>query len=308
MKLRSDLLPSLGVFAAAARHQNLARAADELHLTASAVSHHVRKLEARLGVVLFQRHARGVSLTPEGRELADASETALGDIEAVLGALHGRRDVRDRVRVTTMHSLAYTWLMPRLHRFSKGSPQVRISVDTECSLARFDESGPEVGIRFGPGEWPGLTAHHLMGDALFPVAARDLAGVDEVSGPADIARLPLVSDLTPQGWREWFRAAGVRGARLPRMHSFSDTTDALQAAVHGLGAALARERIVTPYLASGKLMRLPGPALKARFAYYVVYSSQRHLSPSALAFVDWLRKEAQDDLPRHEESLDPVLP
>lgn len=129
----------------------------------------------------------------------------------------------------------------RLHLgVSKGSPQVRISVDTECSLARLDKNGPELGIRFGPGEWAGLTAHHLMGDARFPVAARDLAGVDAVRAPADIARLPLVSDLTPQGCREWFRAAGVRGARLPRMHSFSDTTDALQAAVHGLGAALAR--------------------------------------------------------------------
>src|SRR3546814_5326573 len=73
MNLRSALLPSLGVFAAAARHQNFAHAADELHLTASAVSHHVRKLEASLGVALFQRHARGVTLTGEGRLLADAA-------------------------------------------------------------------------------------------------------------------------------------------------------------------------------------------------------------------------------------------
>ena len=83
MSLRPALLPALGVFAAAARHQNFAHAADELHLTASAVSHHVRKLEALLGVVLFQRHARGVKLTLEGRQLADAANAALGDIDAV---------------------------------------------------------------------------------------------------------------------------------------------------------------------------------------------------------------------------------
>lgn len=295
MSLRSDLLPTLGVFAAAARHQNLARAADQLHLTASAVSHHVRKLETRLGLVLFQRHARGVSLTPEGRQLADAAEAALGDIDSVLEHLQGRRDVPDRVRITTLHSLAYSWLMPRLHRFSASNPRVRISIDTECSLTRFDESGPELGVRYGPGQWDGLTAHHLMDDALFPVAAPLMAGMDAVHEAADIARLPLVADLTPQSWREWFHAAGVRGARLPEMHSFSDSTDALQAAVHGLGVALARQRIVTPYLARGELMRLPGPALKARSAYYVVYPTQRHLSQPAQAFVDWLRKEAQDD-------------
>ncbi|MFP2900874.1 LysR family transcriptional regulator [Corallococcus sp. 4LFB] len=72
MTLRTDLLPALAAFESAARHQNFARAAEELHLTASAVSHHVRKLEDRLGVVLFQRHARGVALTAEGRQLADA--------------------------------------------------------------------------------------------------------------------------------------------------------------------------------------------------------------------------------------------
>lgn len=292
MNLRSDLLPTLGVFAAAARHQNLARAAEELHLTASAVSHHVRKLEARLGVILFQRHARGVSLTPEGRQLADASASALGDIEAVLENLHGRQDERDLVRVTTMHSLTYTWLLPRMPRFTSTHPRIRVSIDTECALTRFDEGGPDLGIRYGPGNWAGLTAHHLMNDFLFPVAARHLPGVDAVREAADIACLPLVSDLALQGWRDWFRAAGVRGARLPGTHSFSDSTDAMQAAVHGLGAALARELIAAPYLASGKLQRLPGPPLKARFSYYAVYPSHRRLSPPAQAFVDWVRDEA----------------
>src|SRR3546814_256456 len=87
MNLRSALLPSLGVFAAAARHQNFAHAADELHLTASAVSHHVRKLEASLGVALFQRHARGVTLTGEGRLLADAASAAVSELDAVVQSL-----------------------------------------------------------------------------------------------------------------------------------------------------------------------------------------------------------------------------
>lgn len=124
MQLRPSLLPSLGVFAAAARHQNLAHAAEELHLTASAVSHHVRKLESLLGVSLFQRHARGVTLTAEGRQLADAATAALADVAAVAGSLHPQGDVVP-LRVTTLHSLAYCWLIPRLPRFCLAHPQVR---------------------------------------------------------------------------------------------------------------------------------------------------------------------------------------
>ncbi|MGH8073083.1 MAG: LysR family transcriptional regulator, partial [Lysobacter sp.] len=87
MALRGDWLPALAAFEAAARHQNFAHAGEELHLTASAVSHHVRKLESRLGVVLFRRHARGVSLTAEGRQLADAASDALTDLDDVLSVL-----------------------------------------------------------------------------------------------------------------------------------------------------------------------------------------------------------------------------
>ena len=216
MSLRPALLPALGVFAAAARHQNFAHAADELHLTASAVSHHVRKLEGLLGVVLFQRHARGVKLTTEGRQLADAANAALGDIEAV--ASHLRLSGKTTtLRLTTLHSLAYCWLLPRLPRFCARHPDIRLHVDTGIALTRFDDDGPELGIRHGAGHWAGLTAHHLMDDELFPVASPALPGIEAVQEPRHIAQLPLVTDLALQGWRDWFRAAGVRGLRLPPM-------------------------------------------------------------------------------------------
>ena len=160
MALRADLLPALAAFESAARHQNFAHAAEELHLTASAVSHHVRKLESRLGVVLFQRHARGVSLTAEGRQLADAAGSAMADMDSVVRNLRVARDERDRVHVTTLHSLTYTWLQPRLPQFAAAHPHVRLTVDTEVALTRFEEGGPDLGIRHGAGHWPGLTAHH----------------------------------------------------------------------------------------------------------------------------------------------------
>ena len=294
MSLRPALLPALGVFAAAARHQNFAHAADELHLTASAVSHHVRKLEGLLGVVLFQRHARGVKLTAEGRQLADAANAALGDIDAVASHLRLAGKTAT-LRITTLHSLAYCWLLPRLPRFCARHPHVRLHVDTGIALTRFDDDGPELGIRHGPGQWTGLTAHHLMDDELFPVASPALPGLDAVQAPRQIAQLPLVTDLALQGWRDWFRAAGVRGLRLPPMHSFNDSTDAMRAAVYGVGAALARRHVAQPYLQRYELVRLPGPALKARFAYYAVHPAHRPPSAAAQVFIDWLKEEARDE-------------
>ena len=294
MALRADLLPALAAFESAARHQNFTHAAEELHLTASAVSHHVRKLEARLGVTLFQRHARGVSLTAEGRQLADAAGSALADVDGVVRGLRAARDEHARVRITTLHSLAYTWLIPRMHALEAAHPDIRVSLDTEVALTRFDDGGPDLGIRHGPGHWPGLTAHLLMDETLFPVAAPGCPGLDRIAGAADIARLPLIADHARQGWLDWFRAAGVHGVRIEERHTFSDTTDALNAAAFGHGAALARERIAAPYLDAGRLVRLPGPLLQARWNYYVVYPAHRRLRPAARRFVDWLLAQAKD--------------
>jgi DNA-binding transcriptional LysR family regulator len=294
MNLRPTLLPSLGVFAAAARHQNFAHAAEELHLTASAVSHHVRKLESLLDARLFLRHARGVSLTPEGRQLADAASAALADVAAVAGNLQPAAGIAV-LRISILHSLAYCWLLPRLPAFCTAHPHVRLEVDSSAALARFEDGGPDLAIRYGPGHWPGLAAHHLMDDELFPVASPGLPGLAAVTPPRDVARLPLVSDKGLQGWRDWFRAAGVRGLVLPPMHVFRDSTDAMRAAVYGIGAALARRHIAQPYLQCRDLVRLPVPVLKARFAYYAVHPAHRAPGPAAAQFLEWLKRQALDE-------------
>ncbi|MBJ6759909.1 LysR family transcriptional regulator [Myxococcaceae bacterium JPH2] len=288
MALRTDLLPALAAFESAARHQNFAHAAKELHLTASAVSHHVRQLEARLGLVLFQRHARGVALTPQGRQLADAASSAMSDMDSVMRNLLAGRDWPERVRVSMLHSLAYGWLLPRLPAFVRVHPGIRVHVDTEAALARFDEGGADLAIRYGQGPWPGLTAHHLMDDALFPVASPVLPGLASLREAADLAALPLIADLSRQGWNDWFRAAGVRDARIDERFHFSDTSAALMAATQGLGVVLARERVSAAYLADGRLVRLPGPSMTTRFSYFVVYPAHRRLRPAAKSFADWV--------------------
>ncbi len=292
MTLQPAILPAFGVFVAAARHENFARAAEELGLTASAVSHHVRTLETALGVRLFRRHARGAHLTSEGRRLADSASVALSDIDAAASSLKkAPRDV-SRLRIATLHSVSYCWVLPRLKNFTTAHPRVKITFEAGLALTRFDSTGPDLAIRHGEGHWPGLTAHHLMDEELFPAVAPSLPGVRAVTEVAGIARLPLVTDLAYQGWPEWFRAAGLRGVRLPQMHVFNDSTDALRAAACGLGAVLARSRLATSYLRSGELIKLPGPPLRARFGYYAVHPAHRRPSPIAAAFIQWLKEEA----------------
>ncbi|MCD9032313.1 LysR family transcriptional regulator [Luteimonas sp. Y-2-2-4F] len=288
MALRSDWLSALAAFESAARHQNFAHAAEELHLTPSAVSHHVRKLEARLGVPLFRRHARGVALTAEGRRLADTAGGAINDLDAVMRDLRAGLDDRHTVHLTTLHSFAFAWLVPRLPDLAARHPDIRLRVDTGFALTRFDEAGPDLGIRFGPGHWPGLTTHLLLEEALFPVASPRLPGIGDIRGPGDIPRFPLVADLSHLGWHDWLRGNGVRGADIAPRFVFSDSTDMLEAAAQGLGVALAREHVVTPWLGDGRLVRLPGPAIAGRYAYHVVYPSHRRPRPAARRVADWL--------------------
>src|SRR5690606_1830992 len=288
--IRSGWLPALAAFEAAARHQNFAHAAEELSLTAGAVSHHVRKLETWLGVSLFHRHARGVLLTPAGRRLADAAGSSLADLDDVVRSVRTDRDAR-RVRIATLHSWSVGWLLPRLPRFAEAHPDIRIGIETGYALTRFEEGGPDLGIRHGGGQWPGLSAQLLMDETLFPVASPSLPGIEGLRTPEAIARARLIGDAGHQGWHDWMRAAKVRNPSLDEYYRFTDSNAALSAAARGMGVALARQRIVSPFLESGSLVQLPVPVMPARWSYYLIHPSHRRLGEPARVFADWLLGE-----------------
>lgn len=292
MPVKSALLIPLLAFEAAARHQNFARAGEELHLTASATSHHVRALEARLGATLFARHARGVTLTAAGMRLANASTQAFEDLAATLDGLREGDDARDEIHLTTLHSFATAWLIPRLPDFHARHPGLRLKLETETALSRFDEGGPELGIRFGNGDWPELEKRLVLGDVL-RVVASPTAVPKHASMPVEaVLDLPLIGDFSRQGWPDWCRAAGLaREAMQPRLH-MRDTVEAIAAAVAGLGALLTRESVARPWLDSGALVPLPGPVLPSRWSYYLVKPKGRRLKPAAHAFADWLMAQA----------------
>jgi DNA-binding transcriptional LysR family regulator len=229
-------------------------------------------------------------LTPAGRQLADATGSALADLEDVVRGVRAG-DEEHLVRIATLHSWACGWLLPRLPAFAAAHPHIRLSIETGFALARFEEGGPDLGIRHGAGHWPGLTTHLLQHEDLFPVAAPTMPGIESIRTPADIARMPLITDTARQGWHDWFRAAKVRGATLDEHYAFSDSNAALNAAALGLGVALARDKIVAPFLDANLLVQLPGPALRARWRYYLIHPAHRRLRFAAQVFVDWLLQE-----------------
>ncbi|MBK8286787.1 MAG: LysR family transcriptional regulator [Ahniella sp.] len=288
MTMRTEFLSALAAFESAARHQNFARAGAELNITASAISHHVRKLEQRLRVTLFERHARGVRLTAEGRRLADCASSAMSDIESVAASLAPVNQTKPIVRISTLHSLVYTWLLPKLPVFIAKHPDIRLGIVTEAALARFEDGGADLAIRHGPGHWPGLTSLHLMDDTLFPVASPAFQERARIKHAEDLLSQPLIHDLARQGWHDWFRALGIDGAHVHEQLVFSDSTDALKAAACGLGVTLARGVIAKPYLDSGELVAVAGPQVPTRWQYFIAYPAHRPLKPAAQMFVDWL--------------------
>lgn len=284
-------LRNLQVFEAAARHESFRAAADALFLTHGAVSRQVRALEAELGVALFLRVGQRVVLTAEGRRLQAAVAEGLARMADAVESLRAdRRRTPHRLTVTMLPSFATRWLLPRLPRFRELHPGVQVEVVatvTPLDLAREDI---ELGIRYGNGRWAGMVAERLATEQLFPVAsARGVMGRARLPGSArELLDYPLVN--ADEEWERWFRRAGVLGRPRQPGPSFSDSGVILQAAETGHGVALGRSLLVADALAAGSLVRLPGPAIRARRAYFLIHPAGRSLSPAAQAFASWLRQ------------------
>ncbi|MFT3897458.1 MAG: LysR substrate-binding domain-containing protein [Thermomonas sp.] len=284
-------LHALQGFVAAARSGNLSRTAESLHLTVSALSHQIRGLEERLGQRLFVRNARGVELTADGRQLYERIAPHFDAIEQALRPFRARRD--DVLTLTLMPSFASSWLVPRLPRFLAAHPQLEINLQSSVAVADFErDTRLDAGLRYGPGQWPGVEAVHLFDDWVTPTAS-----------PALIAKLgrPTLQSLdgypllgAPGGrWSEWF---GTFGGHAPKrfVATFDDSETLHRAAVEGLGVALGRLTLTRPLVEAGLLVPLFDARLKAEYAHYLVYPPRSGSHRGLAAFRDWLLGEARD--------------
>ncbi|MFK2889678.1 transcriptional regulator GcvA [Dyella flagellata] len=285
--MRKPLPPmhTLRSFEALARARNFARAAEELHLTASAVSHQIKALESFYATRLFQRNRNEVTLTSAGTKLLEVVKSALEQLAQVGESLRTRDG--NRLSITAPPSLASRWLMPRLGAFMARHPHIELKLHATPALVDLDEQECDFALRYGKGRWAGLRSEKLLDEVLFPVAARTYATKKNIRRLADLKTCLLLRDDF-QTWEDWFARVGQTPAPMSYGPSFSDSALLMQAAEAGQGIALARSALAADAIASGSLIRIGKLAAPAPGAYYLVSSSRRPDSPPAVLFRQWL--------------------
>jgi LysR family glycine cleavage system transcriptional activator len=285
-------LNAVRAFEAAARHLNFNRAAEELHVTPSAVSHQIRGLEEFLGVPLFRREGRQVALTPEAENYLLAVREGLERIAAATERLTAAQ-AAGVLTLSVAPSFATPWLVPRLAAFQLAHPAIEVRLISALDLVDFTRSDVDAAIRYGLGKWPGLRSHRLFAEELVPVASPALRdGSPPLRRPEDLRQATLLHVLWRLGqWRMWLGVAGVSGIDAERGPKFQTTPLALEAAMAGQGVAIADPRLVAENLKSGRLVTLFDVVLPSESAYYFVYPETRADSPAIAAFRDWLLAE-----------------
>jgi LysR family transcriptional regulator, glycine cleavage system transcriptional activator len=296
---RREPLPSLNAlyaFEAAARHGSFTRAARELGVTQTAISHQVRALETSLDAALFRRTPRGITLTAEGERWAAELTVVFARLRQVNSRLRRPRDTaRPAVSVSVIPSFGTRWLVPRLGRFLASHPEVDVRISATERLVDLATEPIDVGIRYGSGAYPGLITTKLSDDALIVVAAPTLANKRSSWRLGDLTRETLLSDDYPDAWEQWFRA---RSRTLPSGVPRSELTDSsmlVEATLRGQGVGLARWSLAVDELELGRLVLLfpKVPPLPTRLAYYVVSSRTSARREHVAGFREWLLAEAK---------------
>ena len=297
-------LNAMRAFEASARHESFSAAASELNVTPAAVGQLVRGLEEWLGTQLFHRSQGGRARLV----VTETAQRALPDIRAGFDRLSlGLERLREAsasgvLTVTVSPAFAAKWLLPRIDRFQAAWPDTDLRLDTSLKLLDFVAQGIDVGVRYGAGVWPALTAEKLMDEEIYPVCSPALLQQKRrLRTPADLAGRTLIHDLSVDAragfatWSTWLEQADAVNVATRRGLRINNSAAVLQAAIDGHGIALARSIMARDDLAAGRLVRLfPKVKLASRLAYYVVYRPECADLPRLVAFRDWLASEASE--------------
>ena len=285
------------IFEVAARYESFTRAADELEVSQPAVSRSIRELEAALGVRLFRRGHRSVTLTEEAKLLSHAASAGFGRMLETARQLH-RRSSRSRVTVTTTSAFANYWLLPRLSDFHRRHRDIELRVQISDRYPDLTGEQATLAAWWGDGSWSGCESTLLAGEEVFPVASPAfLEGWQGKSDPESLVgeRLihleePFMRTLT---WSEWFAEMDVEYQDDARGIWFNDYTPAMHAAMADEGIALGWRHVVAGLLEKGLLVRVGDrTASREKQGCYLVWSRSARLSPPTLAVRAWFIETA----------------
>ncbi len=292
--LRFPSIEGLRAFEAAARLGTFERAAEELAVTASAVSKRVATVEDLLGGALFVRSGKALQLTATGREYLQQVSTALGLLAAMPQHRRAAQRVR-RLRVATPPTFARQVLVPRLEGFTTAHPEIELEIVLSIPFLDMQPGDADVEVRQGD---PAEGGRVLLRDRVQPMAAPTLLARQPLERPADLARVPLLR--TPiEPWVPWFRAAGLDWPEPSAGPRFVDLGLTLEAAVAGQGVALGRPSLALPWLESGSLRPLFGLAAEASGCYWLPPAPD----DAAAVFADWLATLCAGIAQRAQEAI-----
>lgn len=311
----SDRLPPLNAlraFEAAARHRSFKRAAEELFVTPAAISQQVKTLEEYLGVELFRRLTRAIELTPAAEAMLPKVREGFDSFAAGL-VLARRAEDRGRIAVAAPPNFVARWLMPRLRSFTATHPQfdLRIigtlrAIDNPDEEAQLDpgraDSEARVAVRYGMGDYEGAVVELLFRPSYVPVCSPKLLGRGPpLRKPSDLRLHALIHDDSSPGdeerpgWEEWLEIAGAKGVDSARGPRFSNASLVHEAAIDGVGVALALRPLVDSDIEEGRLVVPFHRAVPTRFAYYLVTPDALVDNPAASTFGRWLVAQARGE-------------
>ena len=290
-----------------ARHGSVWRAADELSLTRSAVSHQLRFLERELGFDLLLRVGKGVALTPQGQRYAAEVRKAIMLLSDA-SVQYGINGIRGSLTVSCTPGFASLWLCTRVGEFKQLYPDVTLSVVTPARLDDVSNPAVDLFIAFGDGDWPRCAVELLSEVEFTPLCSPVLLNrLGELTSPSDVLRAVLLHLVNGDDWRRWFAAAGMPAASPGNGIVFSDMNLVLAAASAGQGIAMGDELTCRQALETGRLVRPFDLAIQSRSAYYLVVEQLRAGNPAVDAFADWLRSRLVQTAPLLKSAQGPHI-
>jgi DNA-binding transcriptional LysR family regulator len=294
-------MPSLDLltgFEAAARHLSFTKAGAELFLTQSAVSRQIKELEDQLGVALFHRRHRALVLTDAGQQFYAAAAQVITTMRTATERLRAQSGRKRPLSVTTTHSFAALWLIPRLAGFTRTHPGIDVRITADTRVQDLERDGLDLAIRHGPPSLAGPSAVRLFGERVFPVCSPKLLRTNPLREPADLKNHTLLQYDDPDArhpwlhWKTWLEVAGIPDLRPAGTLSLSGFEQIIPAAVAGHGVALGRSPLVKDLLAERKLVAPFKTTADPARAYFVIASKSAASRPEVHDFIEWLKGEA----------------
>lgn len=304
--MRLPSLNALRCFEAAARSGSFSRAAVELNVTQSAVSHQVRQLEQWFGIELFERQGRQTVPTAKGEELARSLAEAFDIVAAACKRLSAS-DSGPSLTIASLPSIATFWLIPRLSQFFAQHPEIAVKVVYAFHGQKLDFNECDIGIAWGRGDWDGCHAtRFLAGDTVAVCNPIYLERQGPFTRPEDVIGKPLLHDTNRLDWQNWMRHAGIRSPESAPGPVYEDFNLLRAAALSGQGLALCPRSAIIDDLEAGRLVQVFDVAIKQDYGYHMLepIAGGDRRSEALFLFKDWLM-DAGQQRPTHAESAAP---